>query len=71
MFGDLDDVDISELEPKTIKGLRKEAEVAETASVVAKTGAIPKDKITKVYVTSLPISHSLGYQQIVSLKPKM
>ena len=62
MFGDLDigDVDISELETETTKGLHKEAEVAETASVVAKTGAIPKDKIMKVYVTSLPVPHEFG-----------
>ena len=62
MFGDLDidDVDISELETETTKGLCKEAEVAETASVIAETWAIPKDKITKVYVTSLPVPHEFG-----------
>ena len=62
MFGDLhiDDVDISKLETKTTKGLHKEAEAVETASVIAETGAIPKDKIMKVYVTSLPIPHEFG-----------
>ena len=62
MFGDLDidDIDISELETKTTKGLCKEAEMAETASVVAETGAIPKDKITRVYITSLPVPHKFG-----------
>ena len=62
MFGDLDidDIDIFELETKTTKGLCKEAEVAETASIIAETGAIPKDKITKVYVTSFPIPHKSG-----------
>ena len=62
MFGDLDidDVNISVLETETTKGLCKEAEAAETASVIAKTGAIPKDKIMKVYVTSLPIPREFG-----------
>ena len=31
--------------------------MAETASVVAETGAIPKDKITRVYITCLPVPH--------------
>ena len=62
MFGDLDieDIDISELETKATKGLCKEAEMAETASVVAETGAIPKDKITRVCITSLPVPHEFG-----------
>ena len=62
MFGDLDidDINISELETKTTKGLHKEAEAAEVASIIAKTGAIPKDKIMKVYVTSLPVPHEFG-----------
>ena len=62
MFEDLDieDIDISELETKTTKGLHKEAEMAETTSVVAETGAIYKDKITRVYITSLPVPHKFG-----------
>ena len=62
MFGDLDinDIDISELETKTTKGLFKEAEMEETASVVAETEAIPKDKITRVYITPLPVPHEFG-----------
>ena len=62
MFGDLDidDIDILELETETTKGLCKEAEMAETAFVVAETGAIPKDKITRVYITSLPVPHEFG-----------
>ena len=62
MFGDLgiDDIDISELETETTKGLCEEAEMAETASVIAKTGAISKDKITRVYITSLPVPHEFG-----------
>ena len=62
MFGDLDidDIDILELETKTTKGLHEEAEMAETASVIAETGAIPKDKITRVYITSLPVPHKFG-----------
>ena len=62
MFGDLDidDIDILELETKTTKGLCKGAEMVKTASVVAETGAIPKDKITRVYITSLPVPHEFG-----------
>ena len=54
MFRDLgiDDIDISELETETTKGLREEAEMAETAFVITRTGAISKDKITRVYITS-------------------
>ena len=62
MFGDLDidDIDISELDTKTTKGLHEGAEMAETTSIVAETGAIPKDKITRVYITSLPVPHEFG-----------
>ena len=62
MFGDLDidDIDILELETETTKGLCEGAEMAETASVVAETGVIPKDKITRVYITSLPVPHEFG-----------
>ena len=57
---DIDDIDISKLETETTKGLRKVAEMAETASVVAESWAIPKDKITRVYITSLPVPHKFG-----------
>ena len=62
MFGDLDidDIDILELETETTKGLHEGAEMAETTSIVAETGAIPKDKITRVYITSLPVPHKFG-----------
>ena len=52
---DMDDIDISELEAETTQNLRKEAETAEAASIATETGAISKDKITRVYVTSLPV----------------
>ena len=50
MFGDMDmeDIDLSELETETTRNLRKEAETAEAASTATETGAISKDKITKV-----------------------
>ena len=57
---DIDDIDILELETETTKGLGEEAEIAETTSVVAETGTIPKDKITRVYITSLPVPHEFG-----------
>ena len=34
--------------------------MAEAASIAAETGAIPKDKITRVYVTSLPVPPEFG-----------
>ena len=57
MFGDMDidDIDLSKLEMETTQNLHKEAETAEAASTAIKTGAISKDKITRVYVTSLPV----------------
>ena len=57
MFGDMDmdDINISELEAETTRNLCKEAEMAEAASMATETRAISKDKITRVYVTSLPV----------------
>ena len=57
MFGDMDidDINLSELEVETTRNLRKEAETAEAASTAIETGAISKDKIMRVYVTSLPV----------------
>ena len=40
--------------------MHKEAEAAEAASTVAETGATSKDKITRVYVTSLPVPLEFG-----------
>ena len=57
MFGDMDmdDIDLSKLEVETTQNLHKEAETAEAASTAIETGAISKDKILRVYVTSLPV----------------
>ena len=57
MFGDMDmdDINISKLEAETTRNLHKEAEMAEAASIATETRAIPKDKITRVYITSLPV----------------
>ena len=57
MFGDMDmdDIDLSELEVETTRNLHKEAETAEAASTAIETGAISKDKIMRVSVTSLPV----------------
>ena len=43
------------METETTRDLRKEAEAAEAASTAAETGATSKDKLTRVYVTSLPV----------------
>ena len=53
---DIDDIDLSKLETETTQNLHKEAETAEAASTAVGTGAISKDKITRVFVTSLPVS---------------
>ena len=62
MFGEMDieDIDLSEMEKETTRDLRKEAEVAEAASTAVETGATSKDKMTRVYVTSLPVSLGFG-----------
>ena len=57
---DMDDIDISELETETTQNLHKEADVVEAASMAAETGAIPKDKIARVFITSLPVLQELG-----------
>ena len=62
MFGEMDieDIDLSKMETETTRDLRKEAEVAEAASTAAETGITSKDKITRVYVTSLPVPLEFG-----------
>ena len=57
MFGDMDidDINLSKLEMETTQNLHKEAKMAEVAFTAIKTGAISKDKITRVYVTSLRV----------------
>ena len=62
MFGEMDieDIDLSEMETDTTRELRKEAEAAEAASTVAETGATSKDKIMRVYATSLPVPLEFG-----------
>ena len=56
----MDDIDLSELEAETTRNLHKEAEMAEAASTAVETRAISKDKITRVYVTSLPVPPEFG-----------
>ena len=62
MFGEMDieDIDLSEMETETTRDLRKEAKAVEAASTTVETGATSKDKTTRVYVTSLPISLEFG-----------
>ena len=57
---DIDDIDLSEMETETTQDLCKEAEVAEAASTAIETGATSKDKIMRVYVTSLPVPLEFG-----------
>ena len=62
MFGEMDIeyIDLSEMETETTRDLHKEAETAEAASTVVETGATSKDKMTRVYVTSLPVPLEFG-----------
>ena len=62
MFGEMDieDIDLSEMETETTRDLCKEVEVAEAASSAAETGVTSKDKIMRVYVTSLPVPLEFG-----------
>ena len=62
MFGDMDmdDINLSKLEAETTRNLRKAAEMAEAASTATETRAISKDKITRVYVTSLTVPPEFG-----------
>ena len=62
MFGDMDmdDINISKLEAETTQNLHKEAETAEAASITTETRAISKDKIMRVYITSLPVPPEFG-----------
>ena len=62
MFGEMDieDIDLSEMETETTHDLHREAEAAEATSTVAETGATSKDKIMRVYVTSLPVPLEFG-----------
>ena len=52
---DFEDIDIAELETEATKGLCQEAAKAEEASTVLEQGLIPKDKVTRVAITSFPI----------------
>ena len=62
MFGEMDieDIDLSKMETETTRDLCREAEAAEAASTAVETGATSKDKITRVYVTSLPVPLEFG-----------
>ena len=62
MFGEMDieDIDLSKMEMETTRDLRKEAEATEAASTAVETGATSKDKMTRVYVTSLPVPLEFG-----------
>ena len=62
MFGEMDieDIDLSEKETETTRDLCREAEAAEAASTAVETVATSKDKITRVYVTSLPVPLEFG-----------
>ena len=57
---DIDDIDLSEMETETTQDLCKEAEAAEAASTANETRATSKDKIMRVYVTSLPVPLEFG-----------
>ena len=57
MFGDvdIDDLDPQQLETESIQAMRKEASQAEKASMSKEHGPIPKDKVTRITVTTTPV----------------
>ena len=57
---DFEDIDIAELETEATKGLCQEAAKAEEARAVLEHGPIPKDKVTQVVITSIPIPNEFG-----------
>ena len=61
MFGDMDlkDIDIIELVTEATKELCQQAAKAEEDSVSADS-SIPKDKVTRVLITSIPIPNEFG-----------
>ena len=73
MFGEMDieDIDLSKMETETTRDLRKEAEAAEAASTAAETRAISRDKIMRVYVTSLPVPLNSKFRCRTSQKQKV
>ena len=65
IVSDLDEPDLEELETETMKQMCAQAASAEEANIISIEGAIPKDGITKITVTSLPVPLEFG------LKPEM
>ena len=61
MFGDMDlkDIDITKLETEATKELCQQAAKAEEDSVSVHS-SIPKDKVTQVLITSIPIPNEFG-----------
>ena len=57
---DFEDIDIAVLKMEATKGLRQEAAKAKEASAVLEHGPIPKDKVTWVAITSIPIPNEFG-----------
>ena len=62
MFGDIDleDIDIAKLETEATKELCQQATKAEEDSTISAHGPIPKDKVTWVLITSIPIPNEFG-----------
>ena len=66
MFGDvdIDDLDPQQLETKSIQAMCEEARQAEEASMSKEHGPIPKDKVTRIMVTTMPVPIEHGIPEL-------
>ena len=72
MFGDvdIDDLDPQQLETESMQAMHKEASQAKEASMSKEHGPISKDKVTRVTVTTTPVSIEHGIPELSILDSK-
>ena len=61
---DIDDLDPQQLETEPIQAMHKEASQAEEASMSKEHGPIPKDKVTRITVTTTPVPIEHGIPEL-------
>ena len=62
MFGEVDELDLEELETPATKWMQAQAATAEEADVALKEGPIPEDGTMWVIVTQVPVPLEFGLQ---------
>ena len=62
MFGDPEEPNLEGLESEPVKKMREQAAVAEKADVEATEDPIPLGNVTRIIITSLPVSLEFGLQ---------